>query len=284
MALRNEMDLSHKLALITGGSSGIGFALAEKLASQGASVWLLARREDRLKQAVGALQLKALGQDQAFGYLAADVADKGSLFSALNRFTAEVGAPDVLINSAGASRPGHFEALDPEVFEELMRTNYLGTVYTTRALIQGMINRRSGTIVNISSIAGFIGVYGYSAYGATKYAVRGFSDVLRAEMKPKGIQVSIVFPPDTETPQLAGEEPYKPEVTRELSGTAKPLSAAQVADAILRGVSRGRYVITPGLDGSMLFKASNLLGAGIYPLMDYLVRQAMRKHHLAEEA
>jgi 3-dehydrosphinganine reductase len=278
------MDLSHKLALITGGSSGIGFALAEKLASQGANVWLLARREDRLKQAVGALELKAIGADQVFGYLAADVADKESLFAVLSRFSSEVGTPDILVNSAGASRPGQFEALEPELFEELMRTNYLGTVYTTRAVIRGMINRRSGTIVNISSIAGFIGVYGYSAYGATKYAVRGFSDVLRAEMKPRGIRVSVVFPPDTETPQLAGEEPYKPEVTRELSGTAKPLSATQVADAILRGVSRGRYVITPGLDGSLLFKASNLLGAGIYPLMDYLVRQAMRKHHLPEEA
>jgi 3-dehydrosphinganine reductase len=106
-----------------------------------------------------------------------------------------------------------------------------------------MVARRRGRIVAISSAAGLLGVYGYSAYGSTKYAVRGLCDVLRTELRPHGIYVGCAFPTDVDTPQFAGEQPFLPEETKAISGTVKPMSAEEVAAAILRGVDRRRASI-----------------------------------------
>jgi 3-dehydrosphinganine reductase len=144
-----------------------------------------------------------------------------------------------------------------------------------------MLDRGSGYIVNISSGAGYLGLFGYTAYGAAKYAVRGFSDVLRAEVKPLGIHVSVVFPPDTDTPQLAYENKFKPFETRAITGNGGVLPADKVAKDILRGVERGKYVIVPGLQNSIAYRLSGLLGSGLYPVMDWLVADARKKKNKA---
>ena len=92
-----------------------------------------------------------------------------------------------------------------------------------------MIERRRGSIVGVSSAAGLVGVFGYTAYAPTKFAVRGFLETLRGELAPYGIHVGCSFPPDTDTPQLADENRYKPKETKAISGTIKPLSAERVA-------------------------------------------------------
>ena len=99
------------------------------------------------------------------------------------------GPPDLLVNSAGVAHPGYFQELDLNIFHWMMEVNYFGTVYMTKEVIPSMLKRGSGYIVNISSMAGFVGTFGYTAYGGSKFAVRGFSDVLRAEMKIHGIGV-----------------------------------------------------------------------------------------------
>ncbi len=263
-----------RLALITGGSSGIGLALAGLLAQQGANVWLLARRKDVLE---GALKSLPSANGQRHGLLAADVSDQKQVQDAAARLVHEVGVPDLLVNSAGETHPGYVQEIPLEIFHKLMEINYFGMVHMVKAFLPDMIARGSGTIVNISSAAGFLGVFGYSAYGATKYAVRGFSDVLRAEVKPLGIQVSIVFPPDTDTPQLAYENKFKPPETKAISGNAGVLSADRVARDILSGVRRGQYVITPGSETGMLYRLNGLLGNAVYPIMDGMVSQARRK-------
>lgn len=262
-----------RVALITGGSSGIGLALAKALAQEGAHVWLVARRKDVLEQARQTLP----ASPELHGIYPADVSDWEQAQQAVEAVVRAAGVPDLLINSAGVTHPGYVQDIPVEIFRQLMEINYLGTVQMVKALLPQMIQRGSGTIVNISSAAGFMGVFGYSAYGATKYAVRGFSDVLRAEVKPLGLRVSIVFPPDTDTPQLAYENQFKPFETRELSGTAGVLSADKVAQSILAGVRRNRYVITPGMETSVLYRLSGLLGNGVYPIMDGMIAQARRK-------
>ena len=124
-----------------------------------------------------------------------------------------------------------------------MEVNYFGTLHCIRAVVPAMLARRRGSIVAISSTAGLIPVFGYTAYGPSKYAVRGLTDILRIELRPHGIHVACVYPSDVDTPQLAGEEPYKPDELRRISGTVKPIPPEQVADAILRGVARRRPVI-----------------------------------------
>jgi 3-dehydrosphinganine reductase len=187
------------------------------------------------------------------------------------------GIPDLLINSAGITQPGYIQELGLEVFREMMEVNYFGTVNTVKAALPGMMGRGWGHIVNISSVAGFGGVFGYSAYGASKFAVRGFSDVLRAEMKPHGINVSVVFPPDTDTPQLAYEKPFQPPETKVMNTKAKTLSAEEVAKCVLRGVERGKYIILPGTDTKFYYHLNDLIGNLKYLLMDLWVRDARSK-------
>lgn len=262
-----------KLALVTGGSSGIGLAVAHGLAEAGACVWLLARRKGALQTALRDLPVSRSGPH---GLLVADVSDRAQIARAMARLESEAGVPDLLVNSAGETHPGYVQELPLEVFEKLMAINYFGTVHAIKAVLPGMSARGSGHIVNLSSGAGFLGVFGYTAYGATKFAVRGFSDALRAELAPLGLRVSIAFPPDTDTPQLAYENRFKPPETRALSGSAGVLSAQRVAREILRDVARGRYVILPGLEMKLLYRLNGLLGNAVYPLMDWLVRAARR--------
>ncbi len=271
------MDYRGKQVLITGGSSGIGLAIAKKLSSLGANIWLMARTPDKLSLAIDEVKAVSLSPDQQFGTIPADVADADQVKQGIDLLTAQAGTPDMVFNSAGVAHPGYFEDLDLQIFRWTMDINYFGTLYVTHAVIPGMIQRGSGHIINISSIAGFMGIFGYTAYGASKYAVRGFSDVLRAEMKPKGIRVSVVFPPDTETPQLAYESQFKPFETREIGGSAKEMSADAVASEIVRDVARGRYIILPGMEGKLFYRLTSLVGNLTYPVMDMLVAQAMKK-------
>jgi len=267
-----EASFPYKVALVTGGSSGIGLALARRLAAQGVRVWLLARRRKVLEAALASLE----GAAGKCGMVVADVADWRQVQAAAIRVESEAGLPDLVINSAGVTHPGYVQDIPLDVFRQMMEINYLGTVHTVKALLPGMIARGSGHIVNIASAAAFLGIFGYTAYGASKYAVRGFSDTLRAEVKPLGLRVSIAFPPDTDTPQLAYENRFKPPETRALAGKAGVLSADRVADEILRGVRRGRYVILPGLQNKVLYRLSSLLGNAIFPLMDWMVTNARR--------
>ena len=271
------MDFGGKVALVTGGSSGIGLATARLLAQGGAHVWLVARDESKLAQALGAVQSACQDPEQLCGVVSADVCDAQQAQASVTRVTEAVGVPDLVVNCAGVAHPGYFQELDLSIFRWMMDVNYFGTVHVTKAVVPGMIERGSGHIVNISSVAGFLGVYGYSAYGASKYAVRGFSDVLRAELKPLGIRVSVVFPPDCDTPQLAYENQFKPPETKALAGNATCMTPEAVAACILAGVAKGRYVIIPGLEGKMLYRLSGLLGNWTYPVMDFMVARAIRK-------
>jgi len=272
--MRLAGHFQNKVAVITGGSSGIGLALARLLAGAGAQVWLVARRQEALEAARQELQRAGAAQ---CGIIAADVSDWKQAQAAVERLVRESGAPDLLVNSAGETHPGYVQDIPLEIFRQLMEINYFGTLHMVKAALPAMIARRSGHIVNISSAAGYLGVFGYSAYGATKYAVRGFTDVLRAEVKPLGLCVSIVFPPDTDTPQLAYENRFKPAETKALAGTTNLLSAEQVAASILKGVARRRYVILPGFENKVFYRLSGLLGDAVYPVMDWMIAQARRK-------
>lgn len=268
---------TYQLALITGGSSGIGLALAKELAQKGVNLCLLARDQIKLNQAKNEIQTLTVDHPVSIETLSCDITDYASLNAALEEWMARAGVPDLVINSAGVTYPGYFQDLDIEIFHWLMDINYYGTLHVVKSIIPEMIQRGTGTVVNISSQAGFAGVFGYSGYSASKYAVRGFSDVLRSEMKPLGIQVSIVFPPDTQTPQLEFEDPLKPPETRAIAGATKPLSAEHVAQTIIRDVRKGKYVIIPGLDGKLFYRLIGILGNLVYPVMDWLVRKAQAK-------
>lgn len=270
-------DFNHKLVLITGGSSGIGLALAQQLFAEGASVVILARDQQKLDAAIEKINQQRRNASQKLGALSADVTDEPALHQALGQLKSEYGLPDLIINCAGVARPGYAEELDLQIFHWTMKINYFGTVNVCQALLPDLIARGSGHIVNFSSLAGVIGVFGYTAYSGSKFAVRGYSEALRSEMKPKGILVSVVYPPDTDTPQLAWEDQFKPYETRVIAGSDHPLPADKVAQDIIKTIRKDQINIIPGGEAKLLFFAATRLGGGIFPIMDMLVRNAMKK-------
>lgn len=266
-----------KQVLITGGSSGIGLALAKNLASKGANIWILARRPDQLEVACQQIEQARLRSTQQVGTIIADIANRDQVQTALGDHLQKNGTPDYLFNSAGITMPGLFEDQSLDVFDSMIEVNYLGTVNVIKTVLPGMITRGSGYIVMLCSGAGLFGLVGYSAYGASKFAMRGLADVMRVELKPKGIKISVVAPGDTQTPQLEFEDQYKPEVTRALVGTNSKIQTAEhVADVVVRDVARGRYMITPGFDVTLFYNLANTFGI-VYPIMDFLVGQAWKQ-------
>jgi 3-dehydrosphinganine reductase len=274
----NDMkNFSQKTVLISGGSSGIGLALAKKLALKNANICILARDLSKLETAISEISKNRQSESQQFILLKADVSNRVELESVILEWMARSGTPDLVINSAGVAFPGEFTTLSPELFDWMMDINFHGTVNVTRIVLPSMIHRHSGHIVNISSLVGYLGMYGYSAYSASKFAVRGFTDSLRTEVKRLGIDLSIVFPPDTDTPQLAEENKHKPALLFAMDEAAPVVSADYVADAILAGVQKRQYLITPGLSSWLYFRLMGLLGPLVYPVVDFMLEDARRK-------
>lgn len=263
-------------ALITGGSSGIGLASARLLAAQGWRISLIARGRERLEAATSALRSSS-GDPAAANSYPADVADRQQCARAVGAAIAAAGAPDLLLACAGTVRPGYFEAIPYADFERAMAVNYFGVLHTAHAALPAMRARGSGHVIFVSSGAGLIGVFGYSAYAPSKFAVRGLAEVLRAELRPAGIRVSVVYPPDTDTPQLAEENRLKPAETCAITARGGLMSADQVAREIVRAIDRDEFTIAPG-------SAMRLLAAWHSPLarilrwsLDRTARQAARR-------
>jgi 3-dehydrosphinganine reductase len=169
--------------------------------------------------------------------------------------------------------PGHFSDLPVEVFERTMSVNYFGTLYAVRAVLPSMREQRSGHIVLISSGAALLGIYGYTAYSASKFAMRGLAESLRAELRPLHIAVSIAYPPDTDTPQLAEENRLKPHATRQITSGGGLMQAEAVAQAIVRGIERRAFIIAPGLEMTLLARLHSLLAPLLNWHFDRIVRR-----------
>lgn len=270
-------DFLGKSVLITGGSSGIGLALACKLAGQQAHICILARDPVKLESAIREIRAQCISDTQIIQGLRSDVSNRAEVQANLLHWVKTSGAPDLVINSAGIARPGEFEGVSLDDFDQMMAINFMGTVNVTHAILPAMVQRKSGHIVNISSLVGFLGMYGYTAYASSKFAIRGFTDSLRAEVKAQGIDLSIVFPTDTDTPQLSEENKYKPPILFALDEAAPPMSAGAVADSIIKGIQKRTYVITPGMSSWLFFNLSNLLGVLTYPVVDWMITDARKK-------
>ena len=267
---RTDPYFKEKNVIVTGGSSGIGKATAQLLSAEGANVFIIARDREKLEQALQEIQMEGTGPHQQNGALSADVTAYDKVENAVSSIEEAGGAPDVLINCAGVAYPGHFEELPLSSFKKQMDVNYFGTLHTIKAVLPYMLAQEAGHIVNVSSLAGVIGGFGYTAYAASKFAVYGFTEALRAEMKPRGIGVSLVLPPDTDTPQLREEQELQPLTLKMITGSVQPkkfnrpsefiayyltkwlltdngqpMSPHRVAVAVLEGIRRGRFLIIP---------------------------------------
>ena len=264
-------------AIITGGSSGIGRELGCKLARAGYNISLIARREELLKDAAADIEKYFADPAQRVFTYSADVAAEGQAEASVAACIRELGAPELVITSAGIAVPGYFSELPLKAHADSMAVNYFGSLYVVRAAIPAMRARRRGRIVFISSGAGLMGLYGYSTYSPSKFALRGLAEALRAELSADNVGVSIVYPPDTETPMLAEENKIKPEETKLITSVVKTWGAEAVADCIMRGIARGKFGITPGAAITMMNRAPGITLPVLGWYCDRLVAGVQRK-------
>lgn len=258
-------SLSGTHVIVTGGSQGIGLATAGRCLRRGARVSLVGRSGAKLAAA-----REALGAGVATA--AADVTDPDALRDAMAELVGVHGSCGVVVASAGGAEPGYVTELDRDVFRRQMDLNYLGALHTVRAVLPGMLDRGGGHVVLLSSVAGLIGVFGYGAYTPAKFAVRGLGLALDAELRDRGIRVSIVYPPDTETPGFDQENLSKPPETARISAAVRPVSAERVADAIVAGIEKDRLTVTADRQTAVMARLADLHG----PLVRHVMRRMLR--------
>ncbi|XP_059562270.1 3-ketodihydrosphingosine reductase isoform X2 [Myotis daubentonii] len=211
--------------VVTGGSSGIGKCIAIECYKQGAFITLVARNEERLLQAKKEIEKHCINDKQVVLCISVDVSqDYSQVENVIKQAQEKLGPVDMLVNCAGMSISGKFEDLEVSTFEKLMSINYLGSVYPSRAVITTMKERRVGRIVFLASQAGQVGLFGFTAYSSSKFAIKGLAEALQME----------------------------PLETRLISETTSICTPEQVAKQIVKDAIQGNFNSSVGSDGYML--------------------------------
>jgi NAD(P)-dependent dehydrogenase (short-subunit alcohol dehydrogenase family) len=220
-------DFSGKRVLVTGASSGIGAALAARLASLGATVGICARREAELSRTLDACRAHSPSSHMWL----CDMASEAEVDALADGVIAEFGGVDLLVNNAGIPRRKHVTELDYATVASVMRVNYLSAAQLTLRLLPGMLERGDGRIVNVSSIAAPLSSPGESSYDASKAALASFSEAMAMDLWFDGIKVMVVYPGVVDTPlfDIPDNDP--------LPATApERIPVSEMVDAIVDGI------------------------------------------------
>jgi NAD(P)-dependent dehydrogenase (short-subunit alcohol dehydrogenase family) len=244
---KHEVEMAYgdgKKVFITGGSAGIGKALALKLAANGASVVVCARRQGPLEETVEAMT-QAGPSTAKYGSIAADVTDRAAMQAAATSAITLMGGIDIVIANSGFAECKPIIEADEAHFRRLMDVNFFGHINTVQPFLEPMSEQRSGQVVLVASMLAVLSVWGYGGYSASKFAIRGFAEALRQEMLLKDVDVRLFLPPTTDTPGLAKENEGKPPITLEMeegSALNATHSAEKVADKMLSWMRKGNFV------------------------------------------
>ena len=233
-----------KRAVITGGSSGAGKGLAAALLARGAHVALVARDARKLLEAKE--ELSAHAQASHIETLSCDVADAEQVNAAFAALSSNFGPVDLLINSAGVLREGPFEQVPLEQYRQLLDINFFGVLHCVRALLPVLRERPRADIVNLASVAGLLGVYGYAPYCVSKHALVGLSETMRIELRRTNVRVHVVCPPEFDSPMVRDLEGQRSEANLAMAQMLGVLPVETVVQAVLRGVERNQFMIVPG--------------------------------------
>jgi len=229
-------SLSGHTALVTGASRGIGAQVAETLAEAGARVWLMARSEALLRE-----HAERLGGS----VLVADLTDEAAVWDALDGLQEELGGPpSLVVNAAGVFGLSAVARTSVKDFDDHLAVNLRGTFLVVRALLPDMLERDSGLIVNVGSVAGRKAFPGNAAYSASKFGVRGFHEVLLEEVRGTGVRATLLEPAATDTPLW---DPLDPDADPGLPGRDAMLSPDDVAEAVFFVATRPPHVRIPVL-------------------------------------
>ncbi|XP_011882944.1 PREDICTED: 3-ketodihydrosphingosine reductase [Vollenhovia emeryi] len=262
--MKKIKNIRNKHVVVTGGSSGIGKCMAILAAKKGAHVTIIARNLENLEKAKREIVEACENKDtQRVECLSLNI---GTNYKAVERALADLenvmGPVYMLVNCAGLAIAGKIEDTTEENLDQMLRTNFLGTYYCTKAVVSRMKASKEGAIVLMSSQAGLLGIFGYTAYSSTKFALRGLAESLAMELRPHGVSVTLCLPPDTDTPGYAVEELSKPPETKAISQVAKLVQPEVVAEKAFEDALAREFFSTVGLEGFIL----TTLCAGMSPV------------------
>lgn len=241
-----------KHIFITGGASGIGKELARRYLQAGDKVSLFDLQDGR--EALTELQAIAQHKSQIHFYNL-NIVDNDAVNAAFDQ-AAQIQTPDIIINSAGICEAITFEQHSNEAFKRIIDVNLYGSRNVSEAAIKQL--KSGGQLVLFASMAGLIPCYGYSAYASSKAAVISLAEILRLELKAKGIRVSVVCPPEVETPMVEEERKHRSATTVKMKLMAGHLSLEYAGKAIYTGINAKKFMICPGIRANILWILTKL--------------------------
>ncbi|HEV3353092.1 MAG TPA: SDR family NAD(P)-dependent oxidoreductase [Acidimicrobiales bacterium] len=251
------MDIAGGVAVVTGASSGIGATVATDLAHRGATVAAVARRKDKLDEVVERCRQYAAASTA----VPADISSRRECERVIAEVEARFGRVDILVNNAGISIHKNAARTTADDVERLMAVNFFAPVYLTTAALQGMLERRQGAVINITSVAGYVPNPGEAAYGAAKAALSLWTHGLAVDLHDSGVQLTVVSPGPIDTEIWSLDE--------ELIYTGKLYPPQVVADAVADAVEKGWVHRT-------VPRRYGLVGA-MYPIVGRPMRWGLRR-------
>ncbi len=231
------MKVKGSVVLLTGASRGIGTFIADHLARAGADLALVARSPEELE----ATATEARGHGVRAIAIPADITKRADLKRIVARTEKELGPIDVLINNAGTDKVAHFATIDLDMIEDMFKLNVIATEMLTRLVVPGMIERKRGHIVNMSSLSGKVAAPYMTVYSSTKHALVGFSWSLRAELHPYGIGVSVICPGYVTTGLFMEWNP-----SGKAPAITKPVSGDEVAERTIDAIVNNKAEVIVG--------------------------------------
>jgi len=274
--LIEKQPFKGKIAIIPGGSKGMGKATAKLFVEKGGSVCIIARGMEALKETEEECNnLKSEGS-QFVEIVSCDATDMDKLKPLITEFIKKHKVPDYLFNFVGYAYVQYFEKLTLDDFKKNMDVNYYGQLVPTLIVLPYFLEAKEGYITFTSSVFGFYAIMGYATYVPSKYAIFGLAEVLRHELLPYKIKVSILFPVDTDTPGLAEENVLMPQECKIISEVGTLMSAEELAEEFIKGILEERFEILPG-EAAIQLKSMRENPDDIRGVTDMLYKRARRK-------
>jgi NAD(P)-dependent dehydrogenase (short-subunit alcohol dehydrogenase family) len=267
-------QLAGSVVVVTGASSGIGRATALAFAQAGARLLLVARREEPLLAAAIECEQRGAQAAQAF---VADVRDAAALERAAATAEARFGGIDVWVNNAGVTLMSRFEDAPPDLWRDVLETNFFGTVNGARAALPRLRRAGGGVLINVGSVNSRVGAPYASAYVASKFAIRGFAECLRDEYRGQGVDVCTVMPASIDTPLFQHAANYTGRTIKPLRPVIRP---ERVAAAILRCARRPRREKIVGFSGRQLVALHDLT----LPLFERIMTRNVEREHFLQRS
>ncbi|MFX0104716.1 MAG: SDR family NAD(P)-dependent oxidoreductase [Candidatus Hodarchaeota archaeon] len=275
--LIKKQPFQEKWALICGGSKGIGKAVAKEIIQLGGNVCIVARNLETLNRAAKEIDELKADQNQIVELISCNTTNMDKLKPLLTEFINKYGVPDYLLNFVGISYPDYIEKLTLDDFKNHMNINFYGQLNSILILLPYFTKSKKGHIINTSSVSGYIGQMGYSAYTPAKFAIMGLSESLRHELKPYNICVSVLCPPDTETTGLQKELETRPEELNIISESwGGLLSPEDVAEKYIKDLLKKEFYIMPG-SAKFLWRLMRIFPKLVHKLSDRDLKKARKK-------